>query len=72
MILIAENTSFKIHEEQNPTGQVTLKGGIATDQSFEWSENRNKKLKVSREDDPKFLEYLAPRSVWIESYSNQN
>ncbi len=72
MILIAENTPFKILEEQNPNGQVTIKGGIATDQSFEWSENRNKKLNVTRETAPKFLEYLAPRSVWIESYPNTN
>ena len=70
--LIAENTTFKSLEEQNPNGQVTIKGGISTDQSFEWSENRNKKLNVTRETVPKFLEYLAPRSVWIESYPNTN
>jgi hypothetical protein len=72
MILIAEDTPLKILEEQNPSGQVTIQGGIATDQSFEWSENGNKKLNVIRETDPKFLEYLAPRSAWIESYPNTN
>lgn len=70
MILIAENADFKILEDMNPSGQVTIQGGIATDQSFEWSENGNKKLNVMREEDPKFLEYLAPRLAWIESYPN--
>lgn len=72
MILLAENTSLKILEEQNPVGQVTIQGGISTDQSFEWSENGNKRLNVTREDEPKFLEHLAPRSAWVESYPNTN
>jgi len=72
MILIAENTDFKIFEDMNPSGQVTIRGGIATDQSFEWSENGNKKLNVMCEEEPKFLEYLAPRLAWIESYPNTN
>ena len=72
MILIAEDTSLKILEEQNPVGKVTIQGGIATDQSFEWSENGNKKLHVIRDPEPKFLEYLAPRTAWLESYPNTN
>ena len=72
MILLAENTSLKILEEQNPAGQVTVQGGISTDQSFEWSENRNKRLNGTREGEPKFLEHLAPRSAWVESYPNTN
>jgi len=72
MILVAENANFKVLEDMNPFGQVTIRGGIATDQSFEWSENGNKKLYVICEEEPKFLEYLAPRLAWIESYPNKN
>ena len=53
-----------------PSGTVNMIGGITTDRDFKWGEEPDKVLYIRRETSPKFLERLAPRTAWIESYSD--
>ena len=68
MILIAENTHLVAANDDIAFGDFNLIGGISTDRSFEWSNNIEKRLVIKREASPGFLEYLAPRTAWLESF----
>lgn len=68
MILVAENTTLIASNYETPDGDFNLIGGISTDGSFEWSNDFNKRLTLSREYSANFLEFIAPRLAWLESY----
>ena len=68
MILVAENTTLIASNSETPDGDFNLIGGISTDGSFEWSNDFNKRLTLSREYSANFLEFIAPRLAWLESY----
>jgi len=72
MILIAENTHLVAVNDDIAFGDFNLIGGISTDRSFEWSNNIEKRLVIKRETSPGFLEYLAPRTAWLESFGKNN
>ena len=66
-ILVAENVPLVAVDSKIPQGEYNLIGGISTDRSFKWSNDSRKPLNLSREESPNFLEYLAPRTAWLEA-----
>ena len=72
MILVAENVHLVATNDDISRGDFNLIGGISTDQSFEWSNDREKRLVIKRESSPGFLEYIAPRTAWLESFRKNN
>ena len=72
MILVAENVHLVAANDDISRGDFNLIGGISTDQSFEWPNDREKRLVIKRESSPGFLEYIAPRTAWLESFRKNN
>ena len=72
MILVAENVHLVATNDDISRGDFNLIGGISTDQSFEWSNDREKRLVIKRESSSGFLEHLAPRTAWLESFRKNN
>ena len=72
MILVAENVHLIATNDDISQGDFNLIGGISTDRSFEWSNDRGKRLVIKRESSSGFLEYLAPRTAWLESFRKNN
>ena len=66
-ILVAENVPLVAVDSKIPQGEYNLIGGISTDRSFKWSNDSRKPLNLSREESSNFLEYLAPRTAWLEA-----
>ena len=66
-ILVAENVPLVAVDSKIPQGEYNLIGGISTDRSFKWSNDSRKPLNLSREESSNFLEYLAPRTAWVEA-----
>jgi len=62
MLLECENTPVAF----TAPGVVTLKGGIRSDRTLALSSGS---LQISRESDPKYLERLATRTAWVESFA---
>lgn len=68
LIAVGENTEIRMTHQQN--GSVTVYGGVRTDRGFYCSNSGSKEIFLRREDDPKLLERLIDRNVWLESYAN--
>ena len=66
-ILVAENVPLSAVDSEISVGEYNLIGGISTDRSFKWSNDSRKPLNLSREESSNFLEYIAPRTAWLET-----
>jgi len=66
-ILVAENVPLIAVDSEISVGEYNLIGGISTDRSFKWSNDSRKPLNLSREESSNFLEYIAPRTAWLET-----
>jgi len=68
LVAIGENTDMLFAQDGN--GTVTMVGGVRCDRRFTYHNSSNKQLRIERETDPKLLERLVDRNVWLESYAN--
>ena len=68
LVAIGENSEILFEQEEN--GSATIYGGVRTDRGFYSDDSSSKNFFIYPESDPKLLERLLDRNVWLESYAN--